>query len=95
MATIHANGVNEAIYRFESCIRDHQFGRVNRQEIGFTINGIIAIQNITKRKIDEFGEYTNITKRQITALRQIIQYDIERDIYQDIVYDRIDESFDF
>jgi len=30
IATIHANGVNEALYRFESCIRDHPNTKVNR-----------------------------------------------------------------
>jgi type IV secretion system protein VirB11 len=102
IATIHANGVNEALYRFESCIRDHAAGRVNRQEIGFTINGIIAIQNVTQREnhrakgVDgDIAEYMNVSRRRITALRQIIQYDVERDIYQDVVYDRLEENFDF
>jgi type IV secretion system protein VirB11 len=93
VATIHANGVNEALYRFESCIRDNKDARVNRQEIGFTINGIIAIQNITLK--EEFnGEYLNVVKRKVTALRQIIQYDTDKDIYQDIVFDRCEDSYD-
>ena len=36
------------------------------------------------------GEYQNIVKRKVTALRQILQYDVDRDIYQDIVYDQLD-----
>ena len=89
IATIHANGVNEALYRFESCVRDHPGVKVNRQEVGFTINGIISIQNITLRE-DIDGEYQNVVKRRVTALRQILQYDTEKDIYQDIVYDQLD-----
>lgn len=94
VATIHANGVNEALYRFESCIRDNPEAKVNRQEIGFTINGIIAIQNITVKEEGINGEYVNNVKRKVTALRQIIQYDSEKDIYQDVVYDRLEETFD-
>jgi type IV secretion system protein VirB11 len=93
VATIHANGVNEAIYRFESCMRDHPEVRVNRQEIGFTINGIISIQNITQKEYIG-GELQNIIKRKVTALRQIIQYDPDKDIYQDVIFDRVMESFD-
>ncbi len=93
VATIHANGVKEALYRFESCIRDHHLAKVNRQEIGFTINGIIAIQNITDRELVD-GSYINTTKRKITALRQIMQYDVEMDIYQDIIYDNIRSEFE-
>jgi type IV secretion system protein VirB11 len=89
IATIHANGVNEALYRFESCVCDHPEVKVNRQEVGFTINGIISIQNITLRE-DINGEYQNVVKRKVTALRQILQYDIDKDIYQDIVYDQLD-----
>ena len=89
IATIHANGVNEALYRFESCVSDHAGVKVNRQEVGFTINGIISIQNITlKEEVD--GEYQNVVKRKVTALRQILQYDTDKDIYQDIVYDQLD-----
>lgn len=93
VATIHANGVNEALYRFESCIADHVNAKVNRREIGFTVNGIISIQNMTIRQ-DINGEYQNVTKRRVTALRQILQYDSDKDIYQDIIYDRLEESFD-
>jgi type IV secretion system protein VirB11 len=93
VATIHANGVNEALHRFEGCIRDNPDARVNRDEIGFTINGIISIQNITTKQIVN-GEPTNIVQRKVTALRQIIQYDSQKDIYQDIVFDRIEEVFD-
>ena len=50
IATIHANGVNEALYRFESCLSDYPSVKINRQEVGFTINGIISIQNITMRE---------------------------------------------
>ncbi len=89
IATIHANGVNEALYRFESCVRDHPGVKVNRQEVGFTINGIISIQNITMRE-EVDGEYQNVVKRKVTALRQILQYDPNKDIYQDIVYDQLD-----
>lgn len=91
LATIHANGVDEALYRFESCIRDHPNVRVNRQEIGFTVNAIIAIQNITYKEQQQ-GEYVNVVKRKITALRQIIAYDPDKDIYQDIVYDKLNEQ---
>ncbi len=94
VATIHANGVNEALYRFESCVRDNPEAKVNRQEIGFTINGIIAIQNVTVKEEDANGECINVVKRKVTALRQIIQYDSDKDIYQDVVYDRLEESFE-
>jgi hypothetical protein len=40
------------------------------------------------------GEYQNTIKRKVTALRQILQYDIDKDIYQDIIYDKVEESFD-
>lgn len=93
LATIHANGVNEALYRFESCIRDHGIMHVNRQELGFTINGIIAIQNITMREKYE-DNYVNIVRRRVTGLRQIITYDSSKDIYQDIIFDKLDEVFD-
>jgi type IV secretion system protein VirB11 len=93
LATIHANGVEEALHRFEGCIADHVNARVNRKEIGFTINGIISIQNMTIRQ-NINGEFQNSTKRKVTALRQIMQYDPDRDIYQDIIYDKIEESFD-
>ncbi len=93
VATIHANGVTEALFRFESCLRDNLEAKVNRQEIGFTINGIIAIQNITvKENIN--GELCNTVKRKVTALRQIIQYDMSKDIYQDVIFDRLEEGFD-
>lgn len=91
LATIHANGVDEALYRFESCIRDQPNVRVNRQEIGFTVNAIIAIQNITCKE-EQMGEYVNVVKRKVTALRQIIAYDPDKDIYQDIVYDKLNEQ---
>ena len=42
----------------------------------------------------QFGEYENVVRRKVTALRQIIQYDTDKDIYQDIVFDRLEESFD-
>lgn len=90
VATIHANGVNEALYRFESCIRDHPEVKINRQEIGFTVNGIISIQNITVKKTIN-GEFQNVVKRKVTALRQILQYDPDKDVYQDIIYDRFSE----
>ena len=90
LATIHANGVEEALYRFESCIRDQVGVKINRQEIGFTVNGIISIQNITLREESD-GDYVNVVRRRVTALRQIIAYDPDRDIYQDIVYDKINE----
>ncbi len=93
LATIHANGINEALYRFESCIRDHPNIKINRQEIGFTVNGIISIQNITIRE-EVNGEYINIVKRRVTGLRQIIAYDPDKDIYQDIVYDKLYEYLD-
>ncbi len=64
--------------------------KINRQEIGFTINGIISIQNITLRE-EVNGEYINVVRRKVTALRQILQYDPVADIYQDIIYDK--ESF--
>ena len=38
IATIHANGVNEALYRFESCIRDHPEVKINRQDFGVSWN---------------------------------------------------------
>ncbi|MBP9742098.1 MAG: Flp pilus assembly complex ATPase component TadA [Burkholderiales bacterium] len=87
IATIHANGVNEALYRFESCIRDHPEATVNRQEIGFTINGIISIQNVTLKEIVN-GEFMNVVRRKVTALRQILQYDPDKNVYQDVVYDQ-------
>lgn len=93
VATIHANGVNEALYRFESCIRDNPDAKVNRQEIGFTINGIIAIENITVKESVN-GEINNIVRRKVTALRHIIQYDVGKDMYQDIVFDKFEQSFD-
>lgn len=92
LATIHANGVEEALHRFEGCIADHINARVNRKEIGFTINGIISIQNLTVREMVD-GEYANTTQRKVTALRQILQYDADKDIYQDIIFDKIEESF--
>lgn len=91
VATIHANGVNEALYRFESCIRDHPDVKLNRQEIGFTVNGIISLQNITLRETDG-SSYRNVVRRKVTALRQILQYDPDKDIYQDIIYDKILED---
>lgn len=93
VATIHANGVDSALARFESCVRDHPDITINRQELGFTINGIISIQNITVKE-EQNGQYINVVKRKVTALRQIMQYDPDKDIYQDIVYDRVEESFD-
>ena len=93
VATIHANGVNEALHRFEACIRDNPDAKVNRDEIGFTINGIISIQNVTAKEIIN-GEHSNIIRRKVTALRQIIQYDSHKDVYQDIIFDRLEEVFD-
>lgn len=93
VATIHANGVEEALHRFESCISDHVGAKVNRKEIGFTINGIVSIQNMTIRQ-DINGEYQNTIRRRVTALRQIMQYDADKDIYQDIIYDKVEENFD-
>ena len=40
------------------------------------------------------NEMVNIVKRKVTALRQIVQYDDARDIYQDIVFDKLDEVFE-
>lgn len=94
VATIHANGVEEAIYRFENCILDFKGARVNRKEIGFTINGIISIQNITIKERIESGQFINQVKRKVTALKQILEYDIEKDIYQDITYDKFEQSFE-
>ncbi len=87
VATIHSNGVNEALYRFENCVNDHPDVKINKQEIGFTINGIISIQNITFRERLN-GELVNSIKRKVTALRQVLNYDSQNDIYQDIVYEQ-------
>lgn len=93
VATIHANGVDEALYRFESCICDHPQSKINRQEIGFTINAIISIQKLTVREILD-GAMINQIRRRVTALRQIINYDASKDIYQDIVFDRLEQAFE-
>lgn len=90
IATIHANGVESAMNRFESCVRDHPEVKINRQELGFTINGIISIQKITVRQ-EENGEYVNAVKRCVTGLRHIHQYDPDKDIYQDTIYDKVQE----
>jgi P-type conjugative transfer ATPase TrbB len=94
LATIHANGVEEAIYRFENCVLDFEGARVNRKEIGFTINGIISIQNVTIKDYLQNGQFTNHVKRKVTALRQILEYDIDKDIYHDITYDKFEHSFE-
>lgn len=93
LATIHANGVEEALHRFESCVSDHPGIKVNRQELGFTINGIISIQNLTVREMIN-GEFINVIRRKVTGLRQIMKYDVDKDIYQDIIFDKVEESFE-
>jgi P-type conjugative transfer ATPase TrbB len=92
IATIHANGVNEALYRFENCILEYKGIAINRREIGFTINGIISIQNIMIKK-QQGQEYVNLVKRKVTALRQILEYDTTKDIYQDIIYNDSEEYY--
>jgi P-type conjugative transfer ATPase TrbB len=94
VATIHANGVTEALYRFENCILDFNGARVNRKEIGFTINGIISIQNITVKKSLPNGDFVNQVKRKVTAIRQILDYDRDNDIYHDIIYDKMEQNFE-
>ncbi|MCX8514678.1 MAG: ATPase, T2SS/T4P/T4SS family, partial [Burkholderiales bacterium] len=91
VATIHANSVHEALYRFENCINDHPGIKVNRQEIGLTINGIIAIQNISIRVNTNLG-FANKVTRKVTALRQIVNYDVANNIYQDIVLEYFDNT---
>ena len=92
IATIHANSIYNALHRFESCIREHHESVVNREEIAYTINGIIGINNITVKE-DINGEYVNKTLRKVTGLRQIISYDNTNDVYQDLVFDREDNVF--
>jgi P-type conjugative transfer ATPase TrbB len=94
LATIHANGILSALARFESCVRDHKDIAVNKKELGFTINGIISIQNITVKETDSDGNTSNAVRRKITGLRQIIEYDPDKDIYADVRYDVLPENFD-
>lgn len=94
VATIHANGVEEALYRFENCILDFKGAIINRKEIGFTINGIISIQNVTVKECTENGQFVNYVKRKVTALKQILEYDIDKGIYHDITYDKLEQGFE-
>lgn len=94
LATIHASGAKEATYRFEQCILENpEAGNSPRDDIGMALNGIISIQKVTVRQ-EVDGQIEYVVKRKVTALRQIMGYDKEHNIYQDIYVYRDDSPFE-
>lgn len=88
MGTIHANGAYETTFRYEQCIKEHPDCKdmpVQRDQICLALNGIISIQRTTVR-VQRDGYWENVTKRKITALREITGYDPKHNVYEDIMY---------
>lgn len=94
LATIHANGANEATHRFEQCISENpEAGKIPRDQIAYAVNGIISIQKVTVRE-EKDGHVQYIVKRKVTALRQINGYDRRYDKYVDLFVYRDDSPFE-
>lgn len=85
--TIHANGANEATFRFEQCVKEHPdcaSAPIPRHQIALALDGVISIQKTTVR-VQKNGYHENVIKRKVTALREIKGYDSKYDIYEDIM----------
>ncbi len=93
MASIHADGAKEALFRLEQCIRESkQVANLSRDQIAGAINGVISIQKVTVLK-EKNGIFENVTKRKVTAVRAITGYDATHDIYTDTWLYRDSEAF--
>lgn len=91
LATIHANGANEALYRFEQCISENsESGKMPKDQIAYAINGIISIQKRTVR-VERNGVVEFAVKRKLTALRVITGFDPEHDKYEDVMMFKDDD----
>ena len=94
LATIHANGAKEAIYRFEQCISENpESGTTPKEQIAYAVNGILSIQKVTVR-VEKDGHVEFIVKRKVTALREIRGYDRNHGIYEDIYLHQDDSPFE-
>jgi type IV secretion system protein VirB11 len=94
LATIHANGAKEAIYRFEQCISENlESGTTPKEQIAYAVNGILSIQKVTVR-VEKNGHVEFIVKRKVTALREIRGYDKNHGIYEDIYLHQDDSPFE-
>ena len=94
LATIHANGAKEAIYRFEQCISENpEAGTTPKEQIAYAVNGIVSIQKVTVR-VEKDGHVEFIVKRKVTALREIRGYDKNHGIYEDIYLYQDDSPFE-
>lgn len=94
LATIHANGAKEAIYRFEQCISENpESGTTPKEQIAYAVNGILSIQKVTVR-VEKDGHVEFIVKRKVTALREIRGYDKNHGIYEDIYLHQDDSPFE-
>ncbi|MCC2644936.1 MAG: P-type conjugative transfer ATPase TrbB [Burkholderiales bacterium] len=83
MASIHADGAAEAIYRFEQCMLENSEAQnVSKGQIASAINGIVSIQKVTILK-EVNGIWENTIKRKVTAVRQITGYDEKHKLYTD------------
>ncbi|MCC2624312.1 MAG: P-type conjugative transfer ATPase TrbB [Burkholderiales bacterium] len=83
MASIHADGAAEAIYRFEQCMLENSEAQnVSKGQIAGAINGIVSIQKVTILK-EVNGIWENTIKRKVTAVRQITGYDVKHQLYTD------------
>jgi type IV secretion system protein VirB11 len=94
LATIHANGAKEAIYRFEQCISENpESGTTPKEQIAYAVNGILSIQKVTVR-VEKDGHVEFVVKRKVTALREIRGYDKNHGIYEDIYLHQDDSPFE-
>ncbi len=94
LATIHANGAKEAIYRFEQCISENpESGTIPKEQIAYAVNGILSIQKVTVR-VERNGHVEFVVKRKVTALREIRGYDKNHGVYEDIYLYQDDSPFE-
>jgi Flp pilus assembly CpaF family ATPase len=95
MASIHADGANEAIHRFEQCIKESsEVDNIPHEQIASAINGVISIQKVTILK-ETNGILENIIKRKVTAVRAITGYDSKHELYTDRWLYKDPESYMF
>lgn len=82
MATIHAGGAMQALYRFESCLKMNPLvEKINRTQIAMSINGVISIQRVIIRK-EVNGIWQTSSKRRITSIMNVKGYDPRFDFYE-------------
>ena len=79
---MHAGSVTKALSRFERMVKRHpEVDKVDKNDIGDYINGVIVIRNIRQNTQDQFGNDITLFKRQVTEIAEIKGYDEQHSLY--------------